>query len=72
MYSRQDVSALSEEIEWDHICEYHGEHRKVDTKYADDTGGIGAKSEEQLQVSFVLTNDAACEVRLLALEFICS
>ena len=40
MYSRQDVSALSEEIEWDHICEYHGEHRKVDTKYADDTKTI--------------------------------
>ena len=40
MYSRQDVSALSEEIEWDHICEYYGEHRKVDTKYADDTKTI--------------------------------
>ena len=38
--SRQDVSALSEEIEWDHICEYHAEHRKIDTKYADDTKTI--------------------------------
>ena len=40
MFSRQDVSALSEEIDWDHICEYHDEHRKIDTKYADDTKKI--------------------------------
>ena len=40
MNLRQEDSAFSEEIEWDHICEYHGEHPKVDTKYADDTTTI--------------------------------